>query len=128
MFNVPLVPVHGLSECAIYCRGKIEKANFLSHEAIKQKLSRFDIEVREPITTHKKFEEACKALAEQHDTGHLVLVSHREGIRIFSPSARFRRLPYCAVIECEYHPHDQRIVVPDSGLIHPPEHAKPKKK
>jgi hypothetical protein len=127
MFNVPLVPVHGLSECAKDCRGAVEKTDFLSHDAIQKKLSRFCIVVHAPVTLYRTYEDACSGLAEQHATGHLILVAHREGIRIFSPSERLRKLPYCAIVECEYDHAEQRVLVPETGLIHPPAIVRTKK-
>jgi len=109
VLDLPVIVVHGLCECALAVqRDGLFNLQPQFHNPLninfycpKMKLTGID-------ETLEKFEESCLRLVEKYgETGDIVIVTHREGIRELANYAGkpIRRVTYCQTVQLTYtHP------------------------
>jgi len=113
--NLPLQPVFGISHCAAAVEAiGLKKVPFLTPKDFSKhcptaKIEKFD-------TTYENFTDSCSRLAQKHMSStqeHVIIVTHREGIRDMTLMASGKRLigiPYCAIAKFQYIEDDEGAV------------------
>eukprot|EP00456_Euglypha_rotunda_P014028 TRINITY_DN1434_c0_g1_i6.p1 TRINITY_DN1434_c0_g1~~TRINITY_DN1434_c0_g1_i6.p1 ORF type:complete len:213 (+),score=12.15 TRINITY_DN1434_c0_g1_i6:80-718(+) len=95
--------IPGLSQCAAAIQfNGIKHTKYPSEKEIKTKCPRAKFHLNDK--TIETFVQSCTRLAKLHPGEHLLIVTHREGLKYLSQMAGFdiSHFPYCAVMHAEY--------------------------
>ena len=109
-FGVGVKIIYGLSECAaVVKKYGFEKIEFLDYDEIASacpKLKIYGSIDTKPEKFHHSVKRVATDLSEKDNAGeHLIIVTHREGIRSFSKKfteTPIRQTPYCCIAQFKF--------------------------